>query len=865
MSVSEVSEFGSSSTRIIADDEQTLIYGSDEESARVSPDALRALLDLPQGDRIQNYGRLTTIGIGGEGAVFAASEPGLNREVALKILRPRYRNNSDRVESFIREARATAQIDHPNIIPVHRLGVFDDVGVYFSMKRVEGETLRAILRELDENRNGYRRKYSQRRLLEIFMGICNGVAFAHRHGILHGDLKPSNVMIGEYGEVLVMDWGMACYRPELDQGGRRTKENLDLPESLSADKSMSEKQLGGTPGFMAPEQFSGEAQQPTELSDIYGLGAILYTILTWKVAPFDVEQGKQKLMEMVVRGHLVPPHRTGQRVRPIPRELEAICLKAMSRNRSDRYQHVTELLSDVLNYLDGFPVMAYSPNPIYRIFKLIRRHPLIPSVLLAATLTWFGYYGVMAVINRSRVRSQISLAEFNYVQAREFSSLALRTARALRSNPPDGDIDRENRLMTELIRQIAEMENGYNSALEYITLALDVGRSLPRAEEITQDIFKSTLELYRQVGSEQQLEGALRQFRGRWGLLFDKAIAHDAELTGLVAGIDSQSGLLLLDTEGALGDWSVEVEPAYGKDQGKGVHELPFRGVLQLPLSAGTYLLNFRRVSDGTEFSAPALVRIACRTKLDLELPTQIPEDMGYIPGGEFQHQSRSGVGEMRSVYLPSYLMRKYEVTLGEYIEFWKSLADPELRKRYLGWYRFDLESGESRPLWDEAGKLHPRFSRKMPVVGISGEAAMAYCRWLGEKQQCVVRLPTRYEWEKAARGVDGRLYVWGDEYQPGRALLNDNLMVNQYPMGAPVGSFRQDVSPYGIFDLTGNVREFVRNPVDSGILFMTIGGSLLCGAEMARCSEFSYISGGSNDVGFRYVMELPRSEAKPQ
>ena len=358
------------------DNEQTLIYGTGDDANRISPEELRKLLDIPQGDCIQDYDDLSTIGIGGIGAVFSAREPGLNREVALKILRPQYRDQSERIESFIREARATAQIDHPNIVPVHRLGVFDDVGVYFSMKRVEGETLRAILRKLEENRAGYRRKYNLRRLIEIFMGACNGVAFAHRHGILHCDLKPGNVMVGDYGEVLVMDWGMAHYRPELDQGGVRSKMDLEVDGPLCSGGKHSGELLGGTPAFMAPEQLCGEEIQPTELSDIYGLGAILYTLLTWKSAPFDVNQEQQKLLEAAARGQFIPPRKAAHREQPIPLELEAICLKAMARNRKKRYQHVGELLADVRNYLDGYPVAAYSPTPLYRLTKLIRRHPL---------------------------------------------------------------------------------------------------------------------------------------------------------------------------------------------------------------------------------------------------------------------------------------------------------------------------------------------------------------------------------------------------------------------------------------------------------------------------------------------------------
>lgn len=843
------------------DNEQTLIYGTGDDANRISPEELRKLLDIPQGDCIQDYNDLSTIGIGGIGAVFSAREPGLNREVALKILRPQYRDQSERIESFIREARATAQIDHPNIVPVHRLGVFDDVGVYFSMKRVEGETLRAILRKLEENRAGYRRKYNLRRLIEIFMGACNGVAFAHRHGILHCDLKPGNVMVGDYGEVLVMDWGMAHYRPELDQGGVRSKMDLEVGGPLCSGGKHSEELLGGTPAFMAPEQLCGEEIQPTELSDIYGLGAILYTLLTWKSAPFDVNQEQQKLLEAAARGQFIPPRKAAHREQPIPLELEAICLKAMARNRKKRYQHVGELLADVRNYLDGYPVAAYSPTPLYRLTKLIRRHPLIPSTLMAAVLTWGGYYAFTVISNISQSTSLINLAEYNYGQAREYNVMALRTARLLREKAGGGDADRERYLLTELIRQIAEMENGYNSALEFISRAPELGVRAPQVDRMVREIFKSTLELYLQAGNDYQLKNALRQFRGRWRPIFEKAQEQDSTLAQLVGEIDSQNGWLLLLPGSAFG-WSVSIAHSDGTPVSEPENAslpLPLSGPVRLQLPAGTYLLKFRQ-EDGTAFSAPAVVRIARENQLDLELPERIPADMGYIPGGEFQHQVKADDSGMSNVYLPPYLIRKHEVTFREYLEFWNSLTDPVLKKKCLGWFRFDLNSGGSRPIWNEDGVLNPPFAPELPVIGITGEAAMEYCRWLGRKLDRTVRLPTRYEWEKAARGVDGRIYVWGDDYLPGLALLSDHPQADRYPVGAPPGSFPRDVSVFGISDLTGNVREFIRNADDAGPMFQVGGGSRVTGPEQAKCTEFYYLNGSAGDVGFRYVMELPKT-----
>lgn len=849
----------SSSPYLDCDNEQTLIYGIGGDETPVSLDKLREQLKIPRGDCIQDYKDLSTIGIGGVGAVFSAREPGLNREVALKILRPQYRNQSERIESFIREARTTAQIDHPNIVPVHRVGVFSDVGVYFSMKRVEGETLRAILRKLEENRPGYRRKYNLRRMIEIYISVCNGVAFAHRHGILHCDLKPGNIMVGDYGEVLVMDWGMAHYRPELDQGGDRAKMDLALGDSLSTKGKTSGGELGGTPAFMAPELLSGEDVQPTELSDIYGLGAILYTILTWKSAPFDVNLGQQKLMEAAARGQFVLPRKAAHREQPIPLELEAICLKAMSRDRKRRYQHVGELLTDVHNYLDGFPVTAYSPTFVYRLAKLIRRHPMIPSTLMAAMLTWGGYYAFTLISNFSQSASLISLAEYNFGRAREYNLMASRTARLLQGEPREDNPDRERYLLNELDRQIAETGNGYNSALELISRSWELGVNAPLMDRMVQEIFRSTLELYLQIGDDYQLKKALSQFRGRWGTIFKKAQVQNSALAQLVRQIDSQNGYLLLTTS-SMPDWSVSITNLDGTPVSKAdktLEALPLNDAIRIQLASGSYLLKFCQ-KGGDVFWMPVIVHIARENQLKIELPRRIPTGMMYIPGGEFQHQVKSDYSGVGNIYLKPYFIRKYEVTFGEYLEFWNSLSDPELRKRCLGWYRFDSNSGGRRPIWNEQGVLNSPFSPELPVVGISGEAAMEYCRWLGQKLDCTIRLPTQYEWEKAARGVDGRIYVWGDTYQSKLALLNDNPQSNRYPVGAPPGSFPGDVSLFGILDLTGNVREFVCNTNAGNPVFWAGGGSSITGPEQAKCTEFHYLNASADDVGFRYVMEFP-------
>ncbi len=865
------------------DDQKTLIYGAPSETM-LSPEELRKALGLPAGDCIQDYEGLSAIGIGGIGAVFSAHEPGLNREVALKILRPQYRNQAERIEWFIREARATAQIDHPNIPPVHRMGVFDDVGVYFTMKRVEGETLRTILRKLGENEDGYRRTYTLHRLMEIFIGACNGVAFAHSHGILHCDLKPGNLMVGDYGEVMVMDWGMARYRADLDRGGAgKNKMELELnceldsnpqPEAVQEGKVV----LGGTPAFMPPEQLNGENTEPTEEADVYGLGAILYTMLTWKSAPFDAELPSEELMRRAVAGRIALPRRAAPRGQVVPVELEAICMKAMASDLSRRYRTVAELLRDVRNFQDGYPVAAYSPRPLYRLSKLIRRHPLIPSTLMAALLTWAAYTGFIHFSNLSQSNSLINLAEYNYTQAKNYNALALRTYNLLREQSESSwKNGRERELENELFRLVAEQENGFNSALEFISRATEYGLRESAVHRMCQDIFKSSLNFYLRVENYDALQSFLRQSRIRWRTQFDSAIERNPELAALVKKIDDRTGELkitgthqpgrkmnILDPSGkiiALNSVMTEGEntlPAKNLPIGEAEH------LFLLP--AGSYLLEIT-LSSGAGVTAPIVVPVAGSAMIELAVPNDLPSNFRYIPGGEFFHGSSSGRFGVGRTTLPPYLIGTNEVTFREYLKFWNSLTTEEERQRYLGWFAFQPHSEERRPIWNEEGTLAEPFTPELPVVGISGEAAEAYCSWLGNQYGLTCRLPTRLEWEKATRGVDGRAFVWGNTYIPGMALLRDHPDRERFPVGAPPRTFPGDVSPYGVRDLTGNVREFLRTPGETGTLYMVVGGSFATDSQQANATNVYYVNSGAGDLGFRYVLEIPANEddAEPE
>jgi serine/threonine protein kinase len=311
---------------------------------------LRAAADWPDlaGTR---YEARESIGRGGMGTVYEAYDRELERLVALKVLASAAAG-AEAAERMLKEARIVARLEHPGIVPVHDVGTLPDGRVFYAMKRVEGRRLDQLV---DEGR-------PLPELLAAFERVCEAVAFAHAHGVIHRDLKPANVMVGAFGEALVMDWGVA----KLSGVGE-------------------EYSVLGTPGYMPPEQARGDVLATDERADVYALGAILHFILVGR-PPTSAKLGSE-LTTRTQRADAAPAPLAVEPLRAarpdVPRPLEAVCLKALALEPARRYASALELAGEVRAFLADGATQAYREGPLERAGRFVRRHRTPIALVLA--------------------------------------------------------------------------------------------------------------------------------------------------------------------------------------------------------------------------------------------------------------------------------------------------------------------------------------------------------------------------------------------------------------------------------------------------------------------------------------------------
>jgi tetratricopeptide (TPR) repeat protein/tRNA A-37 threonylcarbamoyl transferase component Bud32 len=322
---------------------------------------------------------------GGLGIVYVALDGELKREVALKEIKPEYADNLASQSRFLLEAEITGGLEHPGIVPVYGLGAYDDGRPFYAMRFIKGDSLKDAIAVFHADptlkKDPGARALALQKLLRRFLDVCNAVAYAHSRGVLHRDLKPDNVMVGKYGETLVVDWGLAkaIGRSGADGYGPLPESTLLYTSSGSAQTMPGS--VVGTPGYMSPEQAAGRLDLLGPASDVYGLGATLYTLLTGRLpfAGHDVPE----ILRKVERGEFPRPRESALWLDPA---LEAITLKAMALKPEARYASPRALAEDVERWIADEPVAAY-PEPFNRrVRRWAKKHRTSLTTATAAAL-----------------------------------------------------------------------------------------------------------------------------------------------------------------------------------------------------------------------------------------------------------------------------------------------------------------------------------------------------------------------------------------------------------------------------------------------------------------------------------------------
>ena len=325
-------------------------------------------------DILQSHAR------GGLGEVFVAHDRQLQRRVAIKQIRERWLESIEYRERFLREAEITARLEHPGVVPVYAMGENSDGNPYYAMRLVRGDSLQVAIEAFHQEfvqPGGLDARLKLRQLLGQFVDVCNTIGYAHSRGIIHRDIKPANIMLGKYGETLVVDWGLAKFA-----GADERRLDSESMIDLGSGSGSAPTRLGsavGTPQYMSPEQASGAVHRIAPASDVYCLGATLYHLLTGR-PPHDAPANE--VLEQIRHGTFRRPRETTS----IPPALESICLKAMALHRHERYPSANELKEDVERWLGDERVLAHEDSSLERVGRWSRRHRTGLVALAVATV-----------------------------------------------------------------------------------------------------------------------------------------------------------------------------------------------------------------------------------------------------------------------------------------------------------------------------------------------------------------------------------------------------------------------------------------------------------------------------------------------
>lgn len=691
------------------------------------------------------------------GTVRRVLDTELWRTVAMKVLRGP--QDADAMKRFLDEARVCAQLQHPGIVPVHDVGRLPDGRIYFTMKEIEGQTFSDAIHDL----HGGAPTHTLRGLLDAYRRVCDAVAYAHSRGVLHRDLKPSNLMLGSFGEVLVLDWGLAT----LGQHGPLSVNGIGGDDG-------SDGSIRGTIRYMAPEQSRGHQDQVGPHSDVYALGGVLYSILTGQ-PPFWNIREPLTILAALRRGDMPAPP---SRLTDVDPDLDRICVRAMQPDPVRRHPDATALARDITEYLEG-----------------VRQRARALEVVAAA-------------------RAKGPDADL----LRDKAAVMRQEAEAFPETDVHGRDERFRR------RDAARRCEADADVLEAESLAL-----LHAALTHDPCLTEAHAALARHYRTEHEKhEAAGHVAAARVAEVFLRA-HHRGEHAAYLGG----SGRLVLQTQPA--DAEAVLWPLVDQDRQRTVAPdamLRAVGPLDVELPMGSYLL---------ELTAPGHVPVRCPIHITRgrrwdsiapgdtsPTPVILPRlgDLGsddiYVPGGWCI--AGGGAPDVatsmtrRPLWVDSFVIKRDPVTNRQYIAFLEDLLAQGREDEAMRHVPRAGLSGEGPPVYGREGSrfvLQPDADGDLwledwPVVQVDWYGARAYAAWRAAREGVAWRLPSEWEWEKAARGVDGRRYPAGNHADPTWMQMRGSPQMGLVPIGNPPA----DVSIYGVRGMGGNAGDLCLDDV---------------------------------------------------
>ena len=779
----------------------------------------------PRVSPFERFDFIGELGRGGMGRVVDAYDREMGRRIAVKYIASATKNSRLTLSRFLGEARLAAQLDHPNIVPIYELGLSQDGLLFFVMKRVQGRSLREVIELLYNQDSATKRAWGRHRCLTAFVQVCNALAYAHERGVVHRDLKPENIMVGEFGEVLVMDWGVARLLGEEDifqPGG-------PLPRD---EESQTEDGVAiGTPGYMSPEQALGRYREISPKSDVWALGTILYELLT--LQPAYCGDPKAQMLACVA-GPPPPPSQRSPGLR-IPERLSEICIEALARSPEDR-PSARQLAGAIEAFLDG-----------------AERHQRAAQQVLEAEALWRWHTKVKE--ERSKLLNEIQSLEEKI--------------------PPWTPIAEKSELI-EGQRRAHELAIELAEAFEGVVAACERALSHDPHDDAAHDLLADAY-WHKMLEADAKGDGpTARYYAGR-------VRAHDCG--PYIALLDGDGSLSIQATPQSTRIFSQRFERNELVWRLGAAVELGAGPLDEVVLPNGSYLLTLEQPGKQA-ISYPAHIARgrhwnAADTSHPFYSAAEIGEGWRYIPAGPFVCGGDPHALESlprSEPFVGAFFIQELPVSVGEYCAFLNHLhqVDPE-----QAWRRSPRESSgvgaDAGQLWQRPqpqARYQPpqhhfglKWNEDWPIFAISWDDAMAYAEWMSRQTGINHRLPREIEWEKAARGVDGRAFPWGDRFDPTLCHMQNSLAKNQHPSAR--GRFAHDRSVYGVRDLAGGVAEWCLESAIRGDQRRRVarGGSWLstqaaCRLASRRIVDLGYVY---PSIGFRLIRGMPLSQRQQE